>query len=141
MNICTLIIMGIFLSLVTNIASKKCLNSIKKVKNGLASIISSLKSNLNAVKLFPTGLSTQLTSRWIKHPQAIPRTGILNNLISIIRLNWLVINCIYTACMNTVLGARIESQRKRSHVAVLCWQCFAATQSTFVNSVSTGKSL
>ena len=115
--------------------------AISELINALTRSLSDLKSNKKAFKLLTTGLSTQLTSRWIKHPQAFPSTGKLNNLLSIIRLNGLVISCFYTNFIKTVLGARIESQRKRSHFAFLCWQCFEATQSTFVNSVSTGKPL
>ena len=86
-------------------------------KIGLNTAFRDLKSTLIKIKLFLTGLDSQLISRWIRHPQAFLRTGKPSNLILIIRLYWLIICCICTPCISTVLGARIESQRKRSHFA------------------------
>ena len=103
---------------------------------GLNTAFRDLKSTLIKIKLFLTGLSTQLISKWIKHPQAFLYTGKSSDLILIIRLYWLMICCICTPCINTVLGVRVESQRKRSHFAVLCRQCFAATQPTCVNPLT-----
>jgi hypothetical protein len=141
MRTCALKIVGNILPVLAKLPLKIKTKITSSLKTGLARIVSDLKVNLKQININATGLDTQLTSWWIRHPQAIPCTGISNYLNSIIRLNWLVINCIYTICINTFLGARIESQRKRSHFAFLCWRCFAATQSTFVNSISTGKSL
>jgi len=140
MKIITLKRVGNLLSVTISFSQILLIRATQKLKTDLARNISTLKVTLKEFKLISTGLSTQLTSRWIKHPQAIPRKGKFNNLISIIRLNGLVISCFYTSCISIVLGAWIESLRKRSHVAVLCRQCFAATQSTFVTPCK-GKSL
>jgi len=134
-------IVGNFLSMVATFTAESANKTTNSAKTGLPRTISALKVTVKAFKLFSTGLSTRLTSWWNKHPLAFPRTGKSNNLLSIIRLSWLVINCIYTACINTVLGARVESQRKRSHFAILFGQCFEATQPTCLSFTRTGKSL
>jgi len=133
-------IVGNILPVVETIALKINIKIILSLKTGLARIVSGLKLNLKQISINATGLDTQLTSWWTRHPQAIPSKGKSNNPTSIIRLYWLVIDCIYTTCIYTILGARTESQRKRSHFAVLCRQCLEATQFTFVTNCK-GKSL
>lgn len=132
-------IVGSILPVLATLPNKIKIKVTSILKIGFACIVSVLKVNLKEISINSTGLSTQYTSWWIKHPQALPSVEKSNTLISIISLNWLVVYCIYTKCINTFLGARIESQRKRSHFAFLRWRCFAATQSTYLKLISVGK--